>query len=122
MNIEEAVIGHLEDVLGVPVQAQATDPRPEVFATVERTGGATTHIMDEATLAVQWWADSVQAASDLCSEGTAALLAMPVSDEFPDVCHVDADTSPRYIDPESGQARYQTTCRIVAAIREDEEE
>lgn len=116
MNIESEVIAYLADGLGVDVLAQPVDPRPATFVTVERTGGATSSYMDEASLDVQWWAPSVAEASELCAEGVGLLLAMADDGGEPLVCKVAAETSPRYVDPESGQARYQTALTVVSKV------
>lgn len=113
MNIEAAVIAHLADALGIPVYAQPIDPRPDVFATVERSGGTATFFVDYPLLTIQWWAESAQDASELQAQGHAALWDMAESTDYPYICAVDVQGSPRYFDPESGQARYQTQAQFT---------
>lgn len=116
MNIEAEVISHLSNALQIPVYAQPIDPRPEVFATVERTGGTSMFFIDYPLLTIQWWAATVEDASELQKTGNAALWAMVNSSDYPAICNVVIESTPRYIDPESGQARYQTQAQFTVQI------
>ena len=69
-NVEAALIAWLPGKVGAPAYAQAPDPRPESFLTVERTGGTATIGIDYPTVAVRAWAGSAYGASDLALAAT----------------------------------------------------
>ena len=79
---------------------------PDEFATVERTGGNVSDLVDHATIAVQTWALTEADAEEAAITIRDALL----TGERPDgVARVDADAGPYpFWDESTGRARYQT--------------
>lgn len=112
MNVEEALIAYLPTVLGVPAFGETPEERPESFVVVDRTGGPTELVRDIPSLAVQWWADNKADACTLSVDGRAALRAFVNED---DIMKVEIGSTYSFPDPESSQARYQTTCTITTA-------
>lgn len=71
-----ATIAVIDAVTAVPVRGKVPNPRPASFVTVRRTGGVKQNVvMDEATLAVECWAATDEAAHDLAQIARAALHA-----------------------------------------------
>lgn len=66
----------IDAATAVPVRGNVPNPRPTSFVTVRRTGGPRQNlVMDEATLAVECWAATDQAAHDLAQVARTALHA-----------------------------------------------
>lgn len=112
-NVEAHVIARLGTLLGVPVFADVPAARPDAFVTVERTGGGRLHrgLLDRPTLAVQSWAPTRHAASELSGQVDAAMHAI---EGWP-VTSVVTDTI--YNFPAEGpHARYQGVYQLTSHI------
>lgn len=115
LNVEEAVIAHLRS-LGFDARADVPAKRPDSFVTVERVGGASTeNVLDRAVLAVQCWAPTRLAASQLAIAVDVAMRGVTATDG---VCEYARQSMYNFPDPDSRQARYQLTCEVVA-LREE---
>lgn len=110
-DIEQALIDWLPGKIGCECLAEAPDPRPERFVTVERTGGEASLGVDRPMLAVQAWGKSSEDASALALAARDAL----VGDfwELPEVCRCSVSSIYRFPDPDSRQARYQLDVEAV---------
>ncbi len=110
-DIERALIEWLPEKVGCECLAEAPDPRPDRFVTVERTGGEASLGVDRPKLAVQAWGAGPEDASALALAVRDAL----VLDfwELPEVCRCAVSSVYRFPDPDSGQARYQLDVEAV---------
>lgn len=112
MNVEQTIIQALGS-MGHSAYADAPNPMPPSFVTVERTGGGDRDKVDSASLAVQCWAQGRKAAAELADTvrsdlesltGTLGLGAVRVQSIY------------NWPDPESRRARYQLTVQATAHI------
>lgn len=112
MNVEQTIIQALTDK-GYAAYADAPNPMPAEFVTVERTGGGDRNMVDRPTLAVQIWAGGRKAAAELADAvrrdlesltGTLGLGAVRVASIY------------NWPDPETRRARYQLTVEATAHI------
>ena len=112
MNVEQTIIQAL-GAKGYAAYADAPNPMPDEFVTVERTGGGDRDKVDRPTLAVQAWAQGRKAAAELADAvrcdlesltGTLGLGAVRVASIY------------NWPDPETRRARYQLTVEATAHI------
>ena len=111
MDIEEAVIDHLNHVaaLGSTAYPDVPRKRPAAFVVVERTGGPRGEGGTFAPmLDLQCWASTRSAAAALALRVEDAMEAMPAS--VADVTGVDVTSTFRDRDLESGTPRYHVVC------------
>jgi hypothetical protein len=97
----------------VHVGSQVPTTRPATFVRVTRVGGVRRNLVtDEATLTVEAWAASEQAAHDLAQLCRAYVYAMPGQS---DVRRVTEISGPAFLpDPESEQHRFSMTVAVAA--------
>lgn len=112
MNAEAWLISHLSGKLGVPASAVPPKDRPASFVTVERTSGPSEPWRDMPTMAVQCWAPTDHAASELARRARDACL--DYSSE-PGVSRVSVEGLYRFPDPDSGQSRYQLVVEMTTS-------
>lgn len=110
MLIEEFVVDYLSDVLSVPVSGAVPSPMPATFVTVERTGGSVRNKLRSATLAIQAWAGSIDAAANLCADLTEAMEDIV---EEPEISHCSLDASYNFTDESTKRCRYQAVFDLV---------
>lgn len=112
MNVEQTIIQALASK-GYDAYADAPNPMPASFVTVERTGGGARNKVDAPILAVQVWAGGRKAAADMADAvrcdlesltGTLGLGAVRVSSIY------------NWPDLQSRRARYQLTVEAAAHI------
>ena len=111
MDIEEAVIDHLNATEGLSATAYPDVPRerPTTFVVVERTGGPRGEGGTFAPmLDIQCWASTRSAAAALSLRVDGAMGAIPAS--VADVTGVDVTSTFRDRDLESGTPRYHVIC------------
>lgn len=110
------VAGHLATSLGVSTAGKVPNPRPEEFIVVRRVGGPRRNVVtDEATLTVECWSDSDEAAHDLAQLARATIHQM-VGEMFDDtpVYRVTEFSGPVHLpDPTSTQPRYTFTVAVA---------
>lgn len=115
------VVSHLKSVLSVPVRSKVPTSRPASFVTVQRSGGAQVNVVtDDATLTVDAWASTDEAAHDLAQLARGHILSLVGStvDGVP-VYRVQIGAAPQYFpDPESQSPRYRMT--VTVAVRGEE--
>ena len=82
MTIEEYLIDYLGTQLGpvgstpgIPVSGCVPHAMPDVFVTVEKTGGSESDLIPEAQIHVQCWHTTRAAAAALCERVNALMLA-----------------------------------------------
>ena len=112
MNVEQVIIQQLV-ANGRSAYADAPNPMPASFVTVERTGGGSRDKVDSPTLAVQCWADGRKAAADMADAVRCELEAMTGT------CGLGAVTVQsiyNWPDPLSRKARYQLTVNATAHV------
>lgn len=107
------VIGHLSDVLDVPVVRTVPNPRPDEFITVLRTGGAVdlNPLTEGAQLTIEAWSTRSSTSFALAREARLRVrqMAGTVVDGVP-VHRVEEASGPQDLpDPESTQARHTFT-------------
>ena len=107
MNVEALIVEHLNQG-GFKAYADVPANRPAEFVTVERTGGAS-DALDRPTVAVQSWASTRYAASELAIKVDACMKGIVMNT---DVAKVSRNTLYNYPD-ESGHPRYQAVYDLV---------
>ncbi|MBQ9002190.1 MAG: hypothetical protein IJ087_10085 [Eggerthellaceae bacterium] len=112
MNVEQAVIQALA-ANGRNAYADAPNPMPSEFVTVERTGGGDRNQVDAATLAVQCWADRRKRAADMADDVRSELKELTGTGGFG---AVTVQSIYNWPDPQSRKARYQLTVSVVAHV------
>lgn len=113
VNIESLLVSHLNGpagVAGVDAFMDVPETRPAKFVTVERTGGGIDTFRDLPAVAVQVWAESRYAASELAPDVVAAVELVKL---HPKVARVNISSIYNFPDPDSRQARYQFTVELV---------
>lgn len=111
MDIEEAVVDHLNHVgaLGATAYPDVPRERPSAFVVVERVGGPRGEGGTfAAMLDIQCWAAKRSDAAALALRVEDAMTAMPAS--VADVTGVDVTSTFRDRDLESGTPRYHVVC------------
>ncbi|RTE47732.1 DUF3168 domain-containing protein [Actinobaculum sp. 352] len=119
MNSEALLIGWLNTHAALQSPAYSDvpagtpdDPKPDMFITVERTGGQRTPVIDYPVFAVQCWADRREDAAQL-----ADTVAQILTTDLPlhwNIGSVDVNSTYNFPDPDSDLARYQLT--VTATI------
>lgn len=112
MNVEQTIIQALNSA-GFDAYADAPNPAPPSFVTVERTGGGTYDKVDSAQLAVQAWADGRKAAADMADELARALESLSGT---LGLGRVRVQSLYNWPDPQTRRARYQLTVEATAHI------
>lgn len=112
MNVEQTIIQGLR-AAGFDAYADAPNPMPSSFVTVERTGGPTRDMVDRSVLAVQCWDGGRKAAADMADAVRAALIAMTGTSGLG---AVTVDSIYNWPDAQSRKARYQLTVTAVAHV------
>ena len=110
MTIEEYVIASLTGQLSVPVSGDVPSPKPASFVTVEKTGGGSSNTIQSATLAVQAWAESRDAAALLCA---AVETAMDGIVAHPEISRCSLSSSYNFTDTSTKRYRYQALFDVV---------
>lgn len=122
MNIEEFVISYLNTalsvtvpgnpptVLAIPVYGDVPSPVPDQFVTVEMTGASEENKIRYATIAVQSWDVSRDAASNLNIMVITAMEAIISKDE---ISSCSLDSSYNYTDLTRNKPRYQAVFSVV---------
>lgn len=113
-DIEQALIEWLPGELGVPCYAEEPADMPESFATIERTGGATSLGVDRPLIALQLWAPSRAEASALAALARTALVMR--SWKVPHICRCAVSSSYNFPDPDSRRARYQLDLELTCNL------
>ena len=110
MLIEEFVVHYLDGELSVPVAGAVPSPMPVSFVTVERTGGSMTNQLRSATLAIQAWAGSIDAAANLCADVIDIMIGILEKSEISS-CVLSA--SYNFTDTATKHCRYQAVFEVV---------
>ena len=111
MSIEQAVIDYLAVRLDtIPVSGSVPHPMPDVFVTVERTGGSVTDLIPEAQLHVNSWSTTRANAEALNELVTAAMLASPSE---PDISRCTLVSSYNNPDLETHKPRYSASFQVT---------
>ena len=110
MTIEEYIVQYLSGRLSVPVSGDVPSPLPASFVTVEKTGAGRVNQIASATVAVQSWAASRDAAARLCAEVEAAMGGIV---EEPEISRCALDTSYNFPDLSRERPRYQAVFSIT---------
>ena len=112
MNVEQQLINTLK-ADGYDAYASAPNPMPASFVTVERTGGGSRDQIDSPTLAVQCWAKTRKAASDMADCVRKDLVAMTGTGGFG---AITVQSIYNWPDPSTRMARYQLTVEATAHV------
>ena len=110
MTIEEFIVLFLSGRLSVSVHGDVPSPVPASFVTVEKTGAGRLDMISSATIAVQSWAESRDAAAQLCAEVETAMLSLAAE---PEISRCALDTSYNYPDLSRSKPRYQAVFSVT---------
>lgn len=110
MTIEEYIIQYLDGVLDVPVSGDVPSPLQDSFVTVEMTGGGEENKIRDATIAVQSWEISRDAAAQLNDQ---VITAMEAMEARPEISRCSLDTCYNYTDITRKKPRYQAVFTVV---------
>ena len=103
--IEARIIDYLEKALGISAYAEVPeDNTGGEFLVVEKTGSARSNYLDEATIAVQSYADSLADAAFLNQRVKAAMLNLWTLD---DISAVRLNSDYNFTDTTTRRYRYQ---------------
>lgn len=102
--IEARIIEYLADALDIPVYAEVPEDSTGEFLVVEKTGSRRTNYIDEATIAVQSYADSLADAAELNQWVKTAMLNLWTQD---DVSAVRLNSDYNFTDTTTRRYRYQ---------------
>lgn len=122
-DVEAALVGYLEPILGVRVATRVPNPRPASHVRVGRAGGSRRNLAQENPLIlIECWAPTSTAASDLASKAWGALDATCFEIDLAGAVWVSEASlgSPvNYPDPDApGSSRYQFTASLVVNLKE----
>lgn len=115
-DIEAAVIGHLGDVLGVPVATRVPTDRPGSFVRIARVGGIRPdRFRDAAMVVVHCWATTSVEAYNLAALARAHVYAMPDVDDLGVTAYRVQEVGgvANNPDPDSDSPRYTFTAQIT---------
>ena len=110
MSAETFYVGYLSDALDLPVSGDVPSPRPQRFVTVEQTGSRQSNLVYSATLAVQSWAESREAAAALNERIKTAMIASKAS---PNVLSCSLSTDYNYPELDTRSPRYQAIFNVI---------
>lgn len=110
MTIEEFVILYLSGRLPVRVSGDVPSPVPTSFVTVEKTGAGRENRINSATIAVQCWAETRDAAAQLCALAESAMYAIAGE---PEISRCSLDTSYNFPDQARNKPRYQAVFSLT---------
>lgn len=110
MTIEEFIILFLSGRLPVPVSGDVPSPVPASFVTVEKTGAGSSDRISSATVAVQSWAESRDAAAQLCAAVEASMEGLAAE---PEISRAALDTSYNFPDLARNKPRYQAVFSVT---------
>lgn len=111
MTAEQIIIEYLNSCFGGKPNVTLTEPkdRKGEYIVIERTGGRITNFINESTIAVQSFADSMSRAVIINDEVKAHMVNI-ISRNDVSACRLSSDYN--YTDPESGKFRYQAVFDI----------
>lgn len=112
MNVEQTIIQALAS-MGYSAHADAPNPHPASFVTVERTGGGVRDRVDSSQLAVQVWAGRRKEAADMADAVARDLESLTGT---LGLGRVSVQSIYNWPDPQSRMARYQLTVAATAHI------
>lgn len=110
MTIEEYVILWLSGRLPVRVSADVPSPMPAAFVTVEKTSASEVNRISSARIAVQCWAESRDAAAQLCAQVEQVMTGISAE---PEISRCVLDTSYNFPDLERKRPRYQAVFALT---------
>lgn len=111
MNIEASIRSYLREN-GIPAEVFVPRPRPDMFVSIERTGGNLSNVvLDHPMIVIQSWAQSRYEASELAYR--VDHLMGSISDNDPHICDCKRNSLYAFPDPESEQPRYQAVYDLV---------
>lgn len=108
--IENIIIDYLAGELELPVSGLVPSPMPETFVTVEKIGSNTEDLIRRATLAVQSWAPTQEAAALLNERVIAAMYAAAA---LPEISQVQCETDYNFTDTTTRRCRFQAVFGVV---------
>lgn len=108
--IEATIIDYLADELSVPVSGEVPVPTPDTFVTVEKIGSSVENHLRSASLAIQSWAASEEAAASL-NELVRGTMEAAISEETIFRSHCETDYN--FTDTTTKHHRYQAVFSVV---------
>lgn len=112
VNVEVLLVNALNAIGTLPeAHTDIPETRPTSFITIERVGGGYADVRDLPMVAIQCWAQSRYAASELAIDVAGELKNL--AHVHPSVARVRIESNINFPDPDSNQARYQVTVSLV---------
>ena len=110
MNIVSEVIDYLFSTLGVPAYAEEQHSPPVQYLIIEKTGGGQTNLINQSTIAIQSYSNSLYNASALNEDVKAAMADMIALDG---ISAVKLNSDYNWTDEETRRYRYQAVFDIT---------
>lgn len=112
-NVEVLVVDWLKTVVGgVPVSGDVPSERPDVFITVDRTGGPReAMVLDRASILIEFYHKTSRLeASNLANSVADQVVALEAFDQ--NITHADVNSLVSLDDLIGGYKRYQLYCDV----------
>lgn len=107
--IERTILQYLNDNLDVPCYMEEPDNGALPYVVIERTGGGVDNLIQNATLAIQSYADTMEHAAELNQAMKAALFGAV---SLPVICDIELDSDYNYTDTTKKKYRYQAVFSV----------
>ena len=112
VDIEQAIINYLPNIIGLDVVADVPEKKPDEFVSIERVGGNRDNVViDRPTVAVQCWSISRKKAAELAYTVDDALQKIT---SVPNITSASRISLYNFPDPKSKKSRYQIVYGFVS--------
>ncbi|HEL2592354.1 TPA: hypothetical protein U1212_001647 [Streptococcus suis] len=108
--IEVITLNFLTEHLSAPVYTEHQEEMPERFAIFEKTSGGKKNHLNQATLAIQSYGQSLEEAAFLNEEVKRAVEKMVV---LPSISRVELNSDYNFTDTETKRYRYQAVVDFI---------
>ncbi|WP_449458434.1 hypothetical protein [Streptococcus suis] len=108
--IEVIMLNFLTEHLSVPVYTEHQEEMPECFVIFEKTSGGKKNHLNQATLAIQSYGQSLEEAAFLNEEVKQAVEKMV---ELPSISRVELNSDYNFTDTETKRYRYQAVVDFI---------
>ncbi|MGQ7338053.1 hypothetical protein ACTGYP_09115 [Streptococcus suis] len=108
--IEVITLNFLTEHLSVPVYTEHQEEMPECFVIFEKTSGGKKNHLNQATLAIQSYGQSLEEAAFLNEEVKQAVEKMV---ELPSISRVELNSDYNFTDTETKRYRYQAVVDFI---------
>ncbi len=108
--IEVITLNFLTEQLSVPVYTEHQEDMPSTFVVLEKTSGGKKNHLNQATLAIQSYGQSLEEAAFLNEEVKRAVEKMI---ELPSISRVELNSDYNFTDTETKRYRYQAVVDFI---------